>query len=43
MRLLLDTHTFLFDRLLAAQAIEETLTVVSADPIFGKYGIARIW
>lgn len=31
------------DRLLAAQAIEETLTVVSADTIFGKYGSARIW
>jgi PIN domain nuclease of toxin-antitoxin system len=36
-------HRDPFDRLLAAQAIEETLTVVSADAIFGKYGVARIW
>ena len=36
-------HRDPFDRLLAAQAIEETLIVVSADPIFGKYGIARMW
>ena len=36
-------HRDPFDRLLAAQAIEETLTVVSADAMFGKYGVARIW
>jgi PIN domain nuclease of toxin-antitoxin system len=36
-------HRDPFDRLLAAQAIEETLTVVSADAVFGRYGVARIW
>jgi PIN domain nuclease of toxin-antitoxin system len=36
-------HKDPFDRLLAAQAIEERLTVVSADPIFKKYGVKRIW
>ena len=32
-----------FDRLLAAQAIEEGLSVVSRDPIFGQYGVRPIW
>ena len=32
-----------FDRLLIAQAIEEELPVVTADPIFRKYGVKRIW
>lgn len=32
-----------FDRLLVAQALEEKLPIVSADPIFGKYGVKRIW
>jgi PIN domain nuclease of toxin-antitoxin system len=32
-----------FDRLLIAQAIEEKLPVVTADPIFRKYGVKRIW
>jgi len=32
-----------FDRLLIAQAIEEKLPVVSADPVFRKYGVKRIW
>ncbi len=32
-----------FDRLLAAQALEEGLPVVSADPVFRKYGVKRIW
>ena len=32
-----------FDRLLIAQALEEKLPVVTADPVFGKYGVKRIW
>jgi len=36
-------HRDPFDRLLAAQALEETLTMVSADPVFRKYGVKRIW
>jgi PIN domain nuclease of toxin-antitoxin system len=36
-------HKDPFDRLLAAQAQEEKLLIISADPIFTKYGIKRIW
>ena len=36
-------HRDPFDRLLAAQALEETLTMVSADPVFRRYGVKRIW
>ena len=32
-----------FDRLLIAQAIEEKLPIVSADPVFRKYGVKRVW
>jgi len=32
-----------FDRLLIAQALEEKLPVVSADPVFRDYGVKRIW
>ena len=32
-----------FDRLLIAQALEEKLPVVTADPIFRDYGVKRIW
>jgi len=32
-----------FDRLLVAQALEEKLPIVSADPVFGKYAVKRIW
>ncbi|OFZ86844.1 MAG: twitching motility protein PilT [Betaproteobacteria bacterium RBG_16_64_18] len=32
-----------FDRLLIAQALEENLAVVTADPVFRKYGVKRIW
>jgi len=32
-----------FDRLLVAQAQEESLTIVSRDPAFDAYGIKRIW
>ncbi|MGE0599274.1 MAG: hypothetical protein AB7J35_07475 [Dehalococcoidia bacterium] len=33
----------LFDRLLALQAIVEGLDVVSADAVFARYSIRRIW
>jgi PIN domain nuclease of toxin-antitoxin system len=36
-------HRDPFDRLLAAQALEERCAIVSADPIFRKYGVTRIW
>lgn len=36
-------HRDPFDRLLAAQALEEGLTVVSSDRVFGRYGVRRIW
>ena len=36
-------HRDPFDRLLVAQARHEKLTVVSADPVFRKYGVKRIW
>lgn len=36
-------HRDPFDRLMAAQAIERSLAVVSADPVFKKYGVERIW
>ena len=32
-----------FDRLLVAQALEEKLAIVTADPVFRKYGVRRIW
>jgi len=32
-----------FDRLLISQALEEKLPVVTADPVFRKYGVKRIW
>jgi PIN domain nuclease of toxin-antitoxin system len=36
-------HRDPFDRLLAGQALIEDLTVVSADPIFRRYGVKRLW
>jgi len=36
-------HRDPFDRLLAAQAIEEHCSIVSADAVFRKYGVKRIW
>ena len=32
-----------FDRLLIAQALEEEIPIVTADPVFRKYGVKRIW
>lgn len=36
-------HRDPFDRLIAVQARLEELPVVSADPVFTKYGVKRIW
>lgn len=36
-------HRDPFDRLLAAQALEEDLTVVSTDKVFERYGVSRVW
>jgi PIN domain nuclease of toxin-antitoxin system len=36
-------HRDPFDRLLAAQALADDLTVVTADPVFETYGAKRIW
>jgi PIN domain nuclease of toxin-antitoxin system len=36
-------HDDPFDRMLAAQAVLEGLALVSADRIFDRYGIERIW
>ncbi|MBE7421792.1 MAG: type II toxin-antitoxin system VapC family toxin [Zoogloeaceae bacterium] len=36
-------HRDPFDRLLIAQALEEKLPVVTADPVFRKYGVKKIW
>jgi PIN domain nuclease of toxin-antitoxin system len=36
-------HRDPFDRLLAAQALEQDLPLISADKIFDSYGVKRIW
>jgi PIN domain nuclease of toxin-antitoxin system len=36
-------HRDPFDRMLVAQAIEEELVVVTADPVFARYGVKRVW
>jgi len=36
-------HRDPFDRLLAAQALEENVTMVSRDPVFDSYGVKRVW
>lgn len=32
-----------FDRLLAAQSLEEGLAIVSRDAVFRRYGVKRVW
>jgi PIN domain nuclease of toxin-antitoxin system len=36
-------HRDPFDRLLAAQALDELLEVISVDKVFTRYGLKRIW
>jgi PIN domain nuclease of toxin-antitoxin system len=36
-------HRDPFDRLLAAQALVDVLTIVSIDPVFRRYGVKRVW
>ena len=36
-------HRDPFDRMLVAQALEEEFAVVTADPVFAKYGVKRVW
>jgi len=36
-------HRDPFDRLLVAQALIEDLAIVSADPVFRRYGVKRVW
>jgi len=36
-------HRDPFDRLLAAQALTERLSLVSSDPVFREYGVKVIW
>ena len=36
-------HRDPFDRLIAAQALERDLAIVSPDRAFDKYGVKRIW
>jgi PIN domain nuclease of toxin-antitoxin system len=36
-------HRDPFDRLIAATALVEGLTLVSADPAFDAYGVTRLW
>ena len=42
-RALPPVHNDPFDRLLAAQALCERATIVSADIVFDDYGVSRIW
>lgn len=36
-------HRDPIDRLLVAQALQEELAIVTADPVFAKYGVKRVW
>jgi PIN domain nuclease of toxin-antitoxin system len=36
-------HRDPFDRLLVAQALEEELAVLTADLVFARYGVNRVW
>jgi len=40
---LLFHHKDPFDRMLAAQALAESIPIVSADPAFDPYGVTRLW
>jgi PIN domain nuclease of toxin-antitoxin system len=36
-------HRDPFDRMLVAQALADSLPLVSADPIMDTYGVTRLW
>jgi PIN domain nuclease of toxin-antitoxin system len=36
-------HRDPFDRMIAAQALERDLAIVSVDPVFERYGLKRVW
>lgn len=36
-------HRDPFDRLLASQALQEDLRLISRDPVFDRYGVERVW
>jgi len=36
-------HKDPFDRILAAQALTEGISIISIDSIFDQYGVTRIW
>jgi PIN domain nuclease of toxin-antitoxin system len=36
-------HRDPFDRLLAAQALAEDVSLVSSDAVFDRYGLRRVW
>ena len=36
-------HRDPFDRMIAAQALERDLTLVSIDSVFERYGLKRVW
>jgi PIN domain nuclease of toxin-antitoxin system len=38
-----DLHRDPFDRLLAAEALEHSATLISPNPIFDDYGVRRRW
>jgi PIN domain nuclease of toxin-antitoxin system len=38
-----DHHRDPFDRLIIAQALTDSIQIVSADPVFNLYGVARLW
>jgi len=40
---LVSPHKDPFDRMLAAQALLEGLTLVSADTMFDEFAVARLW
>ncbi len=36
-------HRDPIDRMLVAQALEDELAVVTADPVFARYGVKKVW
>lgn len=40
---LVAEHRDPFDRMIAAQALDQDIPVVSPDPLFDQFGVRRIW